>query len=155
MIRIERLNDGLSRPLAAAGSPGHLRQQLKRPLRGAEIRKAQAHVRRHDTHQRHVGKVVALRNHLRTHEHVDVAILKPRQQRRQRPLPANRIAIHPRDAGLRKEPPHFGLDAFGAETGLLEIRRRAGRTGCRHSREERAVVQRALRAESVNHQHTP
>ena len=86
MIRIERLDDRLARPLAAAGPADDLRQQLKRPLRRAEVRQAQANVSRDDADERHARKVVALGDHLRADQHVDLAGHEPPEQRRQRPL---------------------------------------------------------------------
>ena len=125
VIGIERLDDRFARLLAAAGAAGDLRQQLKRPLRRAEVGQAEADVGRHDADQRDARKVVALGDHLRADEHVDLAVAEPRQQRRRaRPCGGRR-----RDRAARRARPgqarlHFGLDPLGAEAGLLEIRRR-------------------------------
>jgi choline dehydrogenase-like flavoprotein len=51
--------------LSGIGPAGHLREQLERPLRGAEVRQVQAHVRVHHPDQRHVREVQPLRDHLR------------------------------------------------------------------------------------------
>ena len=126
MIRIERLDDRLARLLAAAGAAGDLRQELERPLGRPEVGHPEADVGRDDADQRDAREVVALGDHLRADEHVDLAVAEPRQQRRR----ARLCAARRRDRGGRRAPPgqsrfDLRLDALGAEAGLLEIRRRA------------------------------
>ena len=125
VIRIERLDDRFARLLAAAGAAGHLRQQLERPLGRAEIGQAEADVGRDDADERDARKIVPLGDHLRADEHVDLAVAEARQERVQRALAADRrrdrAARRARRARRRFD---FGLDALGAEAGLLEIRRR-------------------------------
>src|SRR5437667_109114 len=98
--------------------------------------------------------VVALRNHLRADQHVDLAIAKLRQERREGASAANRVAIEPRDARLRVHALHLRFDPLGAEAGLLEIRACAQRARRRHPRGVVAVVTaRAPRvAVAVNHE---
>ena len=71
--REQRLHDGLARAVAAAGAARHLRQQLERALGGAEIRQPEPDVGRDHADQGDVREVVALRDHLRADEHVDLA----------------------------------------------------------------------------------
>ena len=98
VVRIQRLDDRLARLLAAAGAAGDLREQLERPLGGAEVGQAEADVGRHDADQRHARKVVALGDHLRADEDVDLAVAEPREQRGERALAPDGVAIEPRDA---------------------------------------------------------
>ena len=56
LLRIERLHQHLTAARPTAGSASHLREKLKRPLRGAEVRQCKAHVCVDHADQRHVGK---------------------------------------------------------------------------------------------------
>ncbi len=78
VIRKVRLQHHLAEHLTAPGSPGHLGQQLKRPLGGAKIRQPQRRIRAHHPHQRHAMHVVSLGDHLRPHQQVDLARLELR-----------------------------------------------------------------------------
>ncbi len=69
----EGLHDYFAFDIAAARTPGNLRQQLKRPLTGAEIGLMQRQVRVDDSHQRHIGEVQPFGDHLRSQEDVDLA----------------------------------------------------------------------------------
>ncbi len=84
VIGIQRLHNRFARLLAASGAPGHLGQQLKRALGGAEIGDAESDVGRDHADQRHPRKVVAFRNHLGADQDVDVAVAESRQERGQR-----------------------------------------------------------------------
>ena len=154
MIWIQGLDNRFARLLAAAGAAGDLRQQLKRPLRGTEVCRAETHVGRHHADERDARKIVSLRDHLRPDEHVDLAVAESRQQRGQRPSAANRIAVEPRDARRPTQPLDLRLDALGAESGLLQIRAGAQRTRGRNARGVVTVVApRAPRPTfAVNHQ---
>ena len=125
MPGIERLHDRLARLLAAAGAAGHLREQLKRPLGRAEVGHAEADVGRDDADQRHARKVVALGNHLRADQDVDLAVAEARQQRFERAPSADRVAIEARDA---RRGTAAGFTSASTRSvpkpGLLEVRRR-------------------------------
>src|SRR2546427_7648883 len=43
MVRVKRLDEDAARQLAAAGAPGHLRQELKRALGGAKVGRSEEH----------------------------------------------------------------------------------------------------------------
>jgi hypothetical protein len=76
---------------------------------------------------------VAFGDHLGADEDVDLAVAKPGQQSRARPL--RRIASRSRRATARRDTPfYFRFHAFGAEAGLLEIWACAERTRVRHAR---------------------
>ena len=140
VVRIERLHDGFTGLVAAAGPADHLREQLKRPLRGPKVGEAEADVRRDDAHQRHAREVVALGDHLGADEHVDLAGQESPEQRRQRAFAADGVAIETRDPGARAGTPHFDLDALGAEARLIEIRPGAEQTGGGDARRVVAIV---------------
>jgi hypothetical protein len=147
VIGIERLDDGFARLLAAAGAPGHLCQQLERPLGGAKVGEPEADVGRDHADQRHRGKSCPL---------AIICVptstsISPSRNRFNSvdSEPFRRIASRSRarDAGPRARPRHFGLDALGAEAGLLEIRPAQQRHSDRHARRVVAVV--AARAPGV------
>ena len=69
------------RDFAAAGAPGDLREQLKRPLGGAEIGEPETDVGGDDADERHPRKVVSFGDHLGADEHVDLAGGESAQQR--------------------------------------------------------------------------
>ena len=102
MIRIDGLNQHDSGRLAASGAAGGLRQELEGSLGGAEIGEAQADVGVHDAHQRDVGNVVTLGDHLRADQDVVIALAEAGQDGFVVALAADGIAVQPRDAGFRK-----------------------------------------------------
>ena len=67
----------------------------------------EADVGRDDADQRHAREVVPLGDHLRADQDVDLAVAKPRQQRVERALAADRVAIDPRDARGRARRPRL------------------------------------------------
>src|SRR5688572_7165623 len=73
VLGVEGLHDGLAGALAAPGPPGDLRQQLERALGSAKISESQPDVRRDDPDKRDTRKVMALRDHLRADEDVQLA----------------------------------------------------------------------------------
>ena len=89
--------------LAAAGAPGHLREQLKRPLGGAEVRQPEPDIGRDDADERDVREIVALGDHLRADEHVELAAAKAVQQIGETAPPAHRVAIDAADARVGKQ----------------------------------------------------
>ena len=72
---VERLAQERQRSVAARVTrpPRHLRQQLKRPLPGPEVRHAKADVCRDHADQRDAREVMALRDHLGADEDVEIA----------------------------------------------------------------------------------
>src|SRR5262249_61107943 len=127
------------RPVAPAGAAHHLRQQLKGPLRRAEVSEAQPDVRRHDAHERDARKIVALRDHLGADEDVYVACPETREDLRQRALAADRIAVEAGDARLRAQPPPFCPGALPARAPPPAIPTPAMRTRRPHPHPSAAV----------------
>ena len=70
MIRLITLHDHAAGKNAAAGTPLHLRQKLKRALFAAVIGQVQRHIRCNHAHERDVGKIVSLGDHLRADEYL-------------------------------------------------------------------------------------
>ena len=89
MLGIERLHDRFACALAATGTAGDLREQLEGPLGCAEVREAEADIRRDHANQRHGREVMSLRDHLRADEDVELSRGKPREDARQRALAAD------------------------------------------------------------------
>ena len=88
--------------------PDDLRQQLERPLRCAEVGEAEADVGRDDADERHPREVVALGDHLRADEHVDLARGEPREQLRRPPRASGSCrgrAARRAPPGMRRRPP--------------------------------------------------
>ena len=112
----ERLDDRLAADLAAPGTAGDLREQLERPLRRPEVGVAQPDIGGDHADERHARKIVALRDHLRADEDVELPRGELREERGNRAAPADRVAVDPRDARVGKPLPDLGFDALGAET---------------------------------------
>ena len=66
-------------PIAPPGASGHLRHELKGPLGGAEVGQMQRRVGVDHPHQRHVGEVEPLGDHLSAQQDLDLAGLERRQ----------------------------------------------------------------------------
>src|SRR6185295_11058000 len=93
-------------PIAAPGATGDLREQLERALRRTKVRQVEAGVGAQHADQRDAREVVALRDHLRADEDVDLAARDPRQ--------------HRRDAGGRELGDDRVGDLLGAEALALD-----------------------------------
>ena len=102
VLGIERLHDGFSNPLPAPRATRNLGEQLEGPLARPEIGDAETNVGGDHAYERHAREVVALGDHLRPDEYVQVAGGEARQERSQRPFPSNRISIDPADARTRE-----------------------------------------------------
>ena len=116
MTGIERLDIRLALPRAAAGSPDHLRQQLEGALGGAKIRDTEPDVGRHHADQRDLGKIVALGDHLRADEHIQLAPREAPKHAGDRAATTHRIAIDARDTRVGIVGPDLRLDALGADS---------------------------------------
>ena len=105
------LDDHVATFGAAARTPRDLTQELKRPLRSAEVGQIDADVRVDDTDQRDVRKIEPLGDHLRAEEHVHLPAADAVEDLGVRPLPARRIHVHACDArggeALGEEPLHL------------------------------------------------
>ena len=122
VLRQRRLDEHQSAAGAAPCPACDLGEQLEGPFAGAEVRHPEADIGRDDADERDPREVVSLGDHLRADEDVELAGGEPREQRRDRAAPADRVAVDPRDPRLGIALPDLGLDALGPEPGLLEIR---------------------------------
>jgi hypothetical protein len=77
VIWLEGLKNDFSGAVRTACAAGDLCEQLEGAFGGSEIRKGQALIREGYADQGHPGDVVSLRDHLRAHQHVDLAAPKP------------------------------------------------------------------------------
>ena len=74
--RRESLHENFALNIAAPGATGDLREELKRALASAEVRQVKADIRVYDAHQRDIGEIKPLGNHLRAEQDVDFAVTK-------------------------------------------------------------------------------
>ena len=98
VLGVVRLHDHLPGQLAASGAAGNLREQLEDALGSAKIRQPQRVIAAHHAHQRHAVHIVALGDHLRAHQQVDLARVQAHQQPLHVAAAANGVAIHAPDA---------------------------------------------------------
>jgi len=95
MVGLERLHQHPAAARAAAGPPGHLRDQLKRPLGGAEVGQVQRRVGIDHADERDVRKIQSLGDHLRPQQDADRAVAKPLERLAVRAGVAHRVGVHP------------------------------------------------------------
>ena len=87
------------RPVGIApGAAARLHQQAEQPLGRAEVAGEQRAVGVDRRHQRDAAKVVALGDHLRAHQHVDLAGVHRAELRFQRAFEARAVGVHAGDA---------------------------------------------------------
>ena len=81
----------------APGPPAGLHQQTKQALRRPEVAGKQRAVGVDRGHQRDVPEVMALGNHLRAHQHVDLAGVHAGQLRLERALEPRGVSVNARN----------------------------------------------------------
>src|SRR6266404_7656030 len=91
------LNKNFARCFTTSGPSGYLREQLKRPFAGAEVRQMQSKIGINDSDQRDVRKMQTLRDHLRPDEDVDLSGAKTEQRIAIRLFACHRIGVHSAD----------------------------------------------------------
>ena len=69
-----RLNEHFPLRVASPGAPRDLRQEIKRPFGGPEIRKMQRHIRVDHSHQRYLREVKPFCDHLRSDQDIQLSI---------------------------------------------------------------------------------
>ena len=102
VIREVCLQNDSSWNITAAGAACNLRQELKGAFGGTEVGKAERSIRSDHANQCHVRNVVALCDHLRADEQIDLTNLQCAQHPLQIGAPAHCVAIEPRNSGLWK-----------------------------------------------------
>src|SRR5262245_54872440 len=103
MMRMIALNDNSPRPITTAGPTSYLGDQLKSPFRRSKVGQSKAGIHRNYTDQCDVREVVALREHLRSHQHVQLSCPKIQQRLFKLTTPRSGVAINARDPQFRKE----------------------------------------------------
>ncbi len=114
MIRIMGLNHDLAGAIGAPGAAGDLQDRLREPLVAARIGAEQPLVGVQHADERHARKVMALRQHLRADQNLDVAGFDVVQHGGERAFAARAVAIEARDARRRKQPCELVADALRA-----------------------------------------
>ncbi|WIG61566.1 MAG: hypothetical protein OJF49_004314 [Ktedonobacterales bacterium] len=147
MLRVEGLHQHLSWQVAAPRAPRNLGQQLKCPLRCAEVGQEQRDIRRDHAHQRHAGQVKPLGNHLCADQYIGAPLSEGAQQFFVRLARAGGIAVpaqHPRAGEL---PLHRRLHPLRAQAEIADAGAPTIGAGRRRRLTFAAVVadQRALR----------
>ena len=107
---------------------------------GTEVRQAEAKVGRDDPDQRDAGKIVALGDHLRADEQVQLAPAEPPQHVLHRPAALNRVAVDAPGANRREQPLDLRLHAIRPEAELLQVWRCALHAGSGHAHRVVAVM---------------
>jgi hypothetical protein len=105
----------MPRHVAAPGAPGHLGEELKGALGGAKIGHPEADIGGDHAHQRHVGNVVALGDHLRAHEDVVIALAEFVEDGLVLALAGDGVAVEAGDAGGGEGAVQILLDFFGPQ----------------------------------------
>lgn len=115
------LDDDVPGPIAAPSAARHLRKNLKRALRGAEVGQIQGKIRLQHADQRDGGEVMAFGDHLRANQDVDVAPPHVAQHPRAHAHGVCRVAIESGEAGIGKMFGDRAFDLFGAGANRLEM----------------------------------
>ena len=130
--RVERgegLHINLPFHIPSPRAAGDLRQQLKGPLRGAEIGQVQREVGVDDAHEGHVGEVQPLGDHLGAHEDVDFADAEIAEDAPEIVLAFQRVGVHAAHPRFGEQFDERVLDPFGADAGETDFGVGTGRHG--------------------------
>ena len=119
-VRLEGLDEHLPRRVAPA-PPRELRDELERPLLGAEVRKREPRVRIHDGRHRDTGKVVALCHHLRPDEHRGTRAREPLERLAQRSGLHRRVGVEPDPFEPRHATCELGLEPLGSRADASQL----------------------------------
>ena len=103
VLRVVALDQDVAGQVSASGAAGDLGEQLEDAFRGAEVRQPKSMVRSHHTDEGDAVDVVALGDHLRADQEIDLPAVQPRQQVLHIETVADGIAVHAADAGLGKQ----------------------------------------------------
>ena len=112
MVRAVSLHQHLAWLLRTAGTASELQQQLQTLFTRPEVRAMKKAIRRQNSSQRHTGKIHALGQHLRSHQHISLAVGESVQQAPVPISPAGGVAIKSHQAQvtqLGRQPLHHPL----------------------------------------------
>ncbi len=143
-VRVERLHDHPPAALAAAAAAGELGDERERALLGAEVGEAQRGVGVEHDAERHVGEVVALRDHLRAHEHARRAPRRSGAAPSPTPAGGRDVRVEPEHRQRRHQLLQLALELLGARAVARHRHRAAVRAVARHRLAVAAVVARDL-----------
>ena len=117
IFRIIGLEDHLPRLFSPSCPAGGLGQQGKAALSAAEIRQVQLGIRTQDSHQGHIGDIMALGHHLGPQEHIVIPPAEGLEDLLMGKLPAGGILVHAQGPHPRAQVPDlpFRLFRAGAE----------------------------------------
>ena len=122
MKRREGLHKDLPFDISPARPPRHLREQLKSPFAGPEIRLMQRHVRIDNPHQGHIRKMQSFGDHLRPDQDIDLPVSKGLQHPAIILFPLHHIRIHPLHPRMRKQFTQYVFHFLGAQPGIFDAR---------------------------------
>ena len=114
VIGIVRLDDDLAGAIGASGAARDLQNRLREALVAARIGAEQPLIRVQHADERDAREVVALRQHLRADQDLDVARFDVVEHGGERALAARAVAIEPRDARRGKQRGELVADALRA-----------------------------------------
>ena len=114
MLRELSLHQHFAGPARAPGATGHLHDGLRQPLGGSEVGAEQALVGIEHAHQRDIGEVMTLGQHLRADQDARFAAVDPGDGRLQVGGIAHAVAVKAGDGQARKTRRQGFFDALGA-----------------------------------------
>ena len=129
VLRLVGLDDHLPRCFAPACAASHLGQQLKGALPGAVVGQVQRHVRSHHAHQRHLGKVQPLGDHLRSHQDAGATGAELVQQLLVSVLAGGGVNVHAHDAHMGEKLAQLLLHLLGTRAEIADVLAAALRAG--------------------------
>src|SRR5690242_19571390 len=140
----------LARPLGAAGAAGNLMRKLERALGRAQVATGKAEIRVDHPHQREQRKVMALRHHLGSDQHVDRVVFDAADQLRDRARTRQCVARDHRESRLRESRTYLlGKSLDAGPAGRERAGGAAGGAEVRHLLEMPTVMALQLAHESV------
>ncbi len=125
------LHQYLPRPVASSRTSGNLSNELEGSLCGSKVGQSQTSIDRYHTDQGDVGKIVPLRQHLRSHQHVKFAFAEFHELFLEVAAARSCVAIDSANAKSREEFRQQGFNLFSALPNIVDVLPFAGRTSIR------------------------
>ena len=151
MLAVARLDQHFRFQPRAPGAAGHLHQLREQALAGAVVLREQRGIGIEHADERQLLEVVALGDHLRADQDVDVAAVHRVERFLCAALPARGIGVDAQDARLREQRLQAFLDALRAAAERLQIDIAAGRAGVRDAQFQAAVMAAQAPLRPVQH----
>ena len=124
----------------APGAPRRLHQEREQAFRRAKVAAEERRVGIDRGDEADAAKVVALGDHLRADQDVDLARVDGAERRLERAFPARAVGVDARDPRFGKQRRELLLEALGAATDRRDVGVAALRAAARHRFGEAAVV---------------